>query len=305
MIDPALAHDACGQPAARPALTELPAGAGVSLKYAHLPDILETRPQVAFFEVHAENYMGAGGPPHHFLERVRADYPLSIHGVAASLGGAEPPDPAHLARLRALVRRYEPESFSEHLAWSTHEGVYLADLLPLPYDEVSLRRVSDHVAQLQDALQCRALIENPSTYAAFTSSTMEEIDFLTALAARTGCGLLLDVNNVHVSCVNHHLDARAYIDRFPMHLVGEVHLAGFARDVDAAGAELLIDAHGSAVDPEVWRLYERALARSGPVPTLVEWDNDVPAFAVLAGEGARAGAAIAAVPPREAMEAAQ
>jgi uncharacterized protein (UPF0276 family) len=232
--------------------------------------------------------MGAGGPPHHFLEQIRADSPLSIHGVGLSIGSSQPLDKGHLQRLRSLLQRYQPQSFSEHLAWSSHGEHYFADLLPLPYDDTTLALVADHVSQTQEILGRSILIENPSTYVEFTASTMEEIDFLKELVARTGCGLLLDVNNVYVSCTNHNRSASTYIDAFPVEHAGEIHLAGYAEDEDASGDRLLIDAHGSPVFDPVWALYEQTLRRSGPLPTLVEWDNDVPQFDVLCAEASRA-----------------
>ena len=266
----------------------IPARAGVGLKPEHYRDILEGAPDIGWFEVHPENYMGAGGPPHHVLERVRARYPLSLHGVGLSIGGAGPLDGAHLARLKALAERYEPGLFSEHLAWSTHEGAYLGDLLPLPYTQEALMYVADHVDATQTFIGRRMLIENPSTYVRFADSEMSEIDFLTALARQTGCGLLLDVNNVFVSAANHHYDAAAYIDAFPVEHVGEIHLAGHAEIEDDDGGPLLIDAHDRGVHGGVWRLYERAISRAGPVPTLIEWDSDIPAWPVLFEEAARA-----------------
>jgi uncharacterized protein (UPF0276 family) len=274
-----------------PVMPVLAAGAG--LKPEHAEDILEGARRVDFFEIHAENYMGAGGPPHRLLQRIRADYPLSIHGVGLSIGGAAPLDRAHLARLKRLVETYEPALFSEHLAWSTHDGVFLNDLLPLPYNDISLAHVCDHVSEVQDTLRMPMLLENPSTYVAFGASSMRETEFLRAVAQRTGCGLLLDVNNVHVSAVNHGFDAAAYLDAFPIRHVGQLHLAGFAEDRDSSGARLLIDDHGRAVADAVWDLYRRALARGCVVPTLIEWDNNVPSFAVLAGEVERARALMA------------
>ncbi len=268
--------------------------AGVGLKPEHAEDILGGGQRVDFFEIHAENYMGAGGPPHHLLHRIRADHPLSIHGVGLSIGGTAPLDRDHLNRLRRLVDVYRPALFSEHLAWSTHDGVFLNDLLPLPYNEISLAHVCAHIEEVQDALGMRMLLENPSTYVAFQASTMSEIDFLRAVARRTGCGLLLDVNNVHVCAVNHGFDAGAYIDAFPVEYVGQFHLAGAAEDRDSAGAPLLIDDHGRNVNDIVWGLYRRALARHGLAPTLIEWDNNVPAFGILAAEAERARAMMAA-----------
>ncbi len=275
-------------------LDALPPRAGLGLKPEHYDHVLDHRPDVGFFEVHAENYMGAGGPPHRYLEAVAGLYPLSLHGVGLSIGAARPLDKAHLRRLRDLVERYRPQSFSEHLAWSTHDTGFLNDLLPLPYTPETLARVIDHVDEAQQAIGRRLLLENPSTYVLFRESSIDEIDFLEAIAARTGCGLLLDVNNVVVSSVNHRMDAATYIDRFPVERVGEIHLAGYDETVDGAGDRLLIDAHGSPVKADVMELYRHALARTGPVPTLIEWDNDVPDFPTLLAEAERADALIAA-----------
>ena len=271
----------------RPSSLNANTPAGVGLRPEHGEDILAGPRRVDFFEIHAENYMGAGGPPHHLLRRIRSDYPLSVHGVGLSIGGASALDRDHLARLKRLIDAYQPALFSEHLAWSTHDGVFLNDLLPLPYNSVSLAHVCDHVSQVQDSIGMRMLLENPSTYVAFGNTTMSEIEFLLTVAQRTGCGLLLDVNNVHVSAVNHGFDAVAYIDSFPMQHVGEFHLAGFAEDRDSSGARLLIDDHGCPVGDIVWELYSRAFTRR-PAPSLIEWDNNVPPFAVLAAEVERA-----------------
>lgn len=264
------------------------ASVGLGFKPAHEADALGGGHDVNFFEVHAETYMGEGGPPHRLLAELRANYPLSLHGVALSIGGAGPLDQDHLLRLKTLIDRYQPALFSEHLAWSTHEGVYFNDLLPLPYNAATLSRVADHIDEVQEALGRTILLENPSTYVAFKASTMSETEFLRAVVQCTGCGLLLDVNNVYVSAVNQGLEAMAYLDAFPMEHVAEIHLAGFAEDRDDLDARLLIDSHGAPVADIVWLLYRRTLARIGPVPTLIEWDNDVPAFSVLAGEAARA-----------------
>lgn len=272
----------------RRAAAAVPPRAGVGLKPAHYRAILDGAADIGFFEVHAENYMGAGGPPHRFLREIRARYPLSLHGVGLSIGSDRPLDREHLARLKALVERYEPGLFSEHLAWSTHEGGYLNDLLPVPYTDETLSRVCDHVEEVQTVLGRRMLLENPSTYVVFAESTMTEIAFLAAVADRTGCGLLLDVNNVQVSATNHGFDPHAYLDAFPMAHVGEIHLGGFAESEDDTGNRLLIDTHGSPVATDVWGLYAQALDRIGPIPTLVEWDNDVPDWPVLAAEAARA-----------------
>jgi len=262
--------------------------AGAGLKPEHARDIFETPHLVDFFEIHAENYMGAGGPPHHLLRQIRSGYPVSIHGVGLSIGGAEPLDRDHLDRLKALTNRYQPILFSEHLAWSTHDGVFLNDLLPLPYNRATLQRVCDHIGQVQDELGTRMLLENPSTYIQIKSSTLSETEFLRDVSRRTGCGLLLDVNNVYVSATNHGFDPMAYVAEFPVEAVGEIHLAGYAADRDGAGRTLLIDSHGTQVAEAVWSLFRQAIARTGPVPTLIEWDNDVPTFPVLSGEVERA-----------------
>jgi len=268
--------------------------AGAGLKPEHAGDIFDGTRRVDFFEIHAENYMGSGGPPHHLLRRIRADYPLSIHGVGLSIGGTAPLDRAHLSRLKRLIGMYEPALFSEHLAWSTHDGVFLNDLLPLPYNDISLAHVCAHVNEVQDTIGMRMLLENPSTYVTFAASHMSEVEFLLAVAQRTGCGLLLDVNNVHVSAVNHGSDAAAYIDAFPIQHVGQYHLAGFAEDQDSTGARLLIDDHGRPVADTVWELYRRALARGCLAPTLIEWDNNLPPFEALAAEAERARTLMAA-----------
>lgn len=270
------------------AVAEIPKRAGVGLKPEHYRDILHSAPDIGWFEVHPENYMGAGGPPHHFLERIRERYPLSLHGVGLSIGGAGPLDRTHLARLKMLVDRYEPGLFSEHLAWSTHEGAYLGDLLPLPYTEESLAHVARHIDETQSFIGRRMLIENPSTYLRFAGGEMSETEFLSLLAARTGCGLLLDVNNVVVSAVNHAYDPASYIEAFPVQHVGEFHLAGHAPIQDEDGGPLLIDAHDRPVAEDVWQLYQLAVSRAGPIPTLIEWDSEIPAWPVLFEEAMRA-----------------
>jgi uncharacterized protein (UPF0276 family) len=277
----------------------IPARAGVGLKSAHYRDVLDTFPNMGWFEVHPENYMGAGGWPHHVLERVRARYPLSMHGVGLSIGGADRLDKRHLRRLKDLVDRYEPGLVSEHLAWSTHEGNFLNDLLPLPYNDTTLACVAEHVDELQTALARPVLIENPSTYVAFAATEMSEIDFLSELSRRTGCGLLLDCNNVYVSATNHRFDAAAYIDAFPLEHVGEIHLAGYAEVTDDDGSALLIDAHDRAVRDAVWSLYARLIGRAGAVPTLIEWDNDLPTWSGLQAEAMKAERILTAVEERE------
>ena len=267
---------------------QLPARAGVGLKPEHIETVLLERPDVGFFEIHAENYMGAGGPPHRQLEAIRRLYPVSLHGVGLSIGSPRPLDKAHLQRLAALIERYQPGQFSEHLAWSTHDTGFLNDLLPAPYTAQTLQGVCDHVDETQTALGVRMLLENPSTYVIFAESEIPETEFLREIAGRTGCGLLLDVNNVEVSAANHGYDALAYLDAFPLDAVGEIHLAGYAETVDDAGHPLRIDAHDSPVRPQVWDLYEHVVARIGARPTLIEWDNDVPAWPVLHEEARRA-----------------
>lgn len=266
----------------------LPYRAGLGLKTEHFTEVLETRPDIGFFEVHAENYMVAGGPFHHYLGLIRAQYPLSLHGVGLSIGGEAPLDREHLARLATLIERYQPQSFSEHLAWSSHGPVFLNDLLPLAYDACTLERVCEHVDQVQSTLKRPMLLENPSTYLQFQRSTLDETDFISQIVRRTGCGLLLDVNNVYVSCINHQRDPLTYIDALPLHAVGEIHLAGFAEDTDSLGDRLLIDDHGAPIDNAVWQLYAQVLARTGAVATLIERDNQVPAFSVLQKEARQA-----------------
>ncbi|MBI2277612.1 MAG: DUF692 domain-containing protein [Dechloromonas sp.] len=284
-------------PAGAPTLRAgaLPARSGLGLKPEHFRSILDTRPDLGFFEIHAENYMVDGGPFHHYLTRIRQDYALSIHGVGLSIGGEGRLDEAHLDRLAALIARYEPQSFSEHLAWSSHGDIFLNDLLPAPYHAATLQLVCDHVDRVQERLGRRMLLENPATYVEFAASTLAEADFISAVVQRTGCGLLLDVNNVYVSCVNHGRDPRAYIDALPLAATGEIHLAGFAEDSDGADDRLLIDSHGAAVAQAVWDLYRFTLQRVGPQPTLIERDNDIPAFTVLLGEARQADSLLSAV----------
>jgi len=264
--------------------------AGTSFKHEHLQGIVDQGKHQGFFEVHAENYMGAGGPPHRALERIRTDHPVSIHGVCMSIGGQEPLDAAHLERLRALVARYEPALVSEHLAWSTHASTYFNDLLPLPYTEATLVRVADHIDRVQETIGRPILLENPSTYIAFSESTMSETDFLRALVRRSGCGLLLDVNNVFISATNQGFSAVDYLAVFPLSRVGEIHLAGHAEQTDDEGDPLLIDSHDRKVADLVWALFESVVSRCGPVPTVVEWDSSIPEWPVLRAEAEAAQA---------------
>ncbi len=258
------------------------AAAGIGLRSAHVAEIVETRPALGFLEVHAENYL-TGSPAVAALESLRLHYPISIHGVGLSLGGAGRLDRGHLSRLRALADRIEPDLLPEHLSWSGLPGVYLNDLLPLPYTEESLAIVTDHIDEAQAALGRRLLIENPSAYLRFRHSTISESHFLSELSRRTGCGILCDVNNLYVNADNFGFDPWAYLAALPSHAVGEIHLAGHHR-ADIEDRSILIDDHGSAVSKPVWDLYAHALDRFGPKPTLVEWDSRLPTLPVLMAE---------------------
>ena len=245
---------------------------------------------MGFFEVHAENYMGDGGPPHRYLTAIRERYPISLHGVGLSIGADKPLDPDHLSRLKELLKRYEPGLFSEHLAWSTHDTSFLNDLLPVPYTAETLARVTEHINQVQEVLGRQMLLENPTTYLAFAASTYSETDFIAEVVRRTGCGLLLDVNNVHIASINQEWNPFDYIDSYPLVHVQEIHLAGFTKEADEKGRPLLIDTHNRPVDDFVWTLYDHAIKRIGPIPTLIEWDADVPTWAELQSEAERADA---------------
>jgi uncharacterized protein len=267
----------------------LVAAAGIGLRAPHVSGVLAARPDVRWFEVHSENYYVDGGPALAALARIRADYPLSLHGVGMSLGSADPLDRAHVAKLRRLVDRIEPALVSEHLCWSGIGGRHLNDLLPLPYTEEALAHVCGRIAQVQDALGRELLVENVSSYLEFAEATIPEWEFVAAVARHTGCKLLLDVNNIYVNAVNHGFDANVYLAAIPSNAVAEIHLAGF----DASGP-CLIDTHGAPVAPDVWALYTRAIERLGPRPTLIEWDTDIPAFSVLEREAATAQAILEA-----------
>jgi len=261
---------------------------GVGFKHDHTHAIINDPGDVGFLEVHAENYMGDGGHPHHTLARMRRDFPLSLHGVCMSIGGPDPLDIDHLNAFKHLIERYEPALVSEHLAWSTHDDVFYNDLLPLPYNERTLNHVCDHVSAMQDHIGRQILLENPATYVLFRTSTISETEFLRAIVKRTGCGLLLDVNNIFVSATNHGYSARKYLDEFPLDHVGEIHLAGHTQQEDDEGRPLLIDSHDKPVTADVWKLYKVALQKIGPRPTLVEWDSDLPEWEVLRDEAERA-----------------
>ncbi|MFZ5720549.1 MAG: DUF692 domain-containing protein [Pseudomonadota bacterium] len=273
---------------------------GIGFKPQHFQAACATSAVGFWCEVHPENYMVAGGPRLAMLEALRSRHPLSLHGVGLSLAADAPPCAQHLARLRALADRFEPFVVSEHLAWSAWRGAYVPDLLPFPRTAAALARISDNVQRTQDALGRRVLIENPSHYLALEGHELSETDFLAELSRRTGCGLLVDVNNVHVSAANLGFDAGAYLDALPANAVGEIHLAGHAED--PAGG-LLIDTHGAPVAEPVWALFERLVARIGPRPTLIERDDDVPAFEALMGERDRAAAVLAEAARREMVDA--
>ena len=261
----------------------IPARAGLGLRTPHYREILATRPDVGWFEVHSENYFGDGGQPLWFLGQIRERYPVSLHGVGLSLGRADRLDAVHLRKLRSLADRVEPGLVSEHLCWGAIGGSHLNDLLPLPYTEEALQLVCRHVDEAQAFLGRRILIENISSYLQFSHSTISEWDFLAALAARTGCGILLDVNNIYVSACNHRFDPTLYLDSIAVDTVKEIHLAGFERHGD-----MLIDTHGTRVSEAVWRLYHAAIQRFPQVPTLIEWDTDIPPLSVLIDEASRA-----------------
>ena len=265
-------------------VSRLPLSAGAGFKPEHFAAISAAPQPIGFFEVHAENYMGAGGIPHAQLRFLRENYALSLHGIGLNIGSAEPLDRAHLARLKRLCDIYRPECFSEHLAWSSHGGVFFNDLLPLPYTEATLTSVIGHIDEAQNTLGRRMLLENPATYVRFAQSAIPETEFLAEIARATGCGLLLDINNVFVSACNHDFDASAYLKTFPLDLVGEIHLAGHFATTDDKGSALCIDAHGSLIVADVFALFESVIARAGPLPTLIEWDNDVPEWPVLRAE---------------------
>ncbi len=271
----------------------LPPRAGVGYKPQHFNEVLSDPGPVEWIEVHAENYMGGGGRPLAQLRALSERFALSVHGVGLSIGGEGALDRDHLARLKKLCDWSKPASFSEHLAWSTHDGAFLNDLLPLPYTEATVTRVASHIDQVQDTLDRQMLLENPSSYLIFAESTLSETDFLSELVRRTGCGLLLDVNNVFISATNLGLSAKSYLDAYPLVHIGELHVGGHDEDSDDLGAPLLIDSHGKPVVDPVWDLLDYVLAKTGPKPVLVEWDNDVPDWSTLRAEAVRAAKALA------------
>ena len=266
----------------------LPNRPGVGYKPQHFSDIMQDASPVEWLEIHAENYMGQGGRPIAQLRHLAENFPISVHGVGLSIGGADPLDKEHLNRLKYLCDWLDPASFSEHLAWSTHDGHFMNDLLPLPYTAQTMQRVADHVNQVQDVIGRKMLLENPSAYLAFEESTLSEIELLNEVVNKTGCGLLLDINNVFISAMNQKTQPRDYIDQFPLEHVGEFHLGGHDEDEDETGAMLLIDSHGREMAEPVWELYKYTLSKSGPRPSLIEWDANVPQWPQLAAEAVRA-----------------
>ncbi len=275
-----------------PRFDSLPNAAGVGYKPQHFSDIIAHPGPVEWIEVHAENYMGDGGRPLAQLRALAECFAISVHGVGLSIGGEDPLDRNHLARLKRLCDSINPASFSEHLAWSTHGAEFLNDLLPLPYTAETLTRVADHIDQVQQLLGRQMLLENPSSYLVFAESDLAETDFLSEIVHRTRCGLLLDINNVFISATNLDLSPQAYIDGYPTDHVKEIHVGGHDTDQDDAGAPLLIDSHGKPVVEPVWALLDYALVQTGPQPVLVEWDNDVPDWPTLRAEADRAAVAL-------------
>ncbi len=270
----------------------IPALPGIGLRFPHHRAVIAQRPRVAWFEVHSENYVG-GGAAIRDLETIRRDYPVSLHGVGLSLGGADGLDAAHLGRIVRLAERIEPGLVSEHLSWSVSEGHYLGDLLPLPLTEEALDVVCNNVDHFQEAMRCRILLENPSNYLQYRYSTVPESEFLSTVAQRTGCGILCDVNNIFVNAANHGWDAQAYLDALPPDDVKELHLAGHAVKSLSNGAVILIDDHGSQVDAAVWKLLGKAVQRFGPLPTLIEWDTNIPPLQALLEQANRAAVILA------------
>ena len=263
----------------------MPASAGIGLRAPHIARVLRERPRVPWFEVHSENLFADGGSMHDAMERIRADYPLSLHGVGLSLGSADVLDTAHFARLSALVEHYQPALVSEHLCWGAVDGHHSNDLLPLPFTEEAVALLVSRVVQVQDALKREILVENVSTYLRFNEGDYAEWDFVAEVVRRSGCGLLCDVNNIYVNSINHGFDSREYLRALPRHAVREIHLAGFTRK-DELPVPLLIDTHSRPVEDAVWALYAEAITRFGPVPTLIEWDQDIPELEVLLAEAA-------------------
>ena len=306
---PTTAPDASPDVSRHSTARRLPNGPGVGYKPQHYGDLIQDAAPVEWLEIHAENYMGHGGRPLAQLRHLAERFPISVHGVGLSIGGEDGLDPDHLARLKTLCDWLNPASFSEHLAWSTHQldgqSSYFNDLLPLPYTDATLARICTHIDQVQEALNRPMLLENPSSYLKFAESTWAEPDFMAEIARRTGCGLLLDVNNIFVSAVNLGFDPVQYVNSYALDKVGEIHLGGHDEDIDDHGAPLLIDSHGREVADPVWALLAHVLAGTGPAPLLIEWDTDVPEWPVLRDEATRAAAALSRTSPGTAPAAAK
>ena len=269
------------------AASSMPVAAGIGLRAPHVMRVLHERPPIAWLEAHSENLFSAGGGMHSAMEQIRADYPLSLHGVGLSLGSSDRLDPTHLARLAALVTLYQPELVSEHLCWGAVGGRHSNDLLPMPFTEEAVTLMVARIGEVQDALKRQILVENISTYLRFEGGDYTEWDFVAAVVRRSGCGLLCDVNNIYVNSINHSFDPHVYLRAMPREAVKEIHLAGFTRKDDLA-VPLLIDTHSRPVDEKVWDLYDEAISLFGPIPTLIEWDQDIPELEVLLAEAARA-----------------
>lgn len=265
----------------------VPDRSGIGLRAQHYQELITEQPDIGWIEAHSENYFGNGGAPLYYLEKARELYPLSLHGVGLSIGSTDPVNETHLEKLKKLIARFEPGLVSEHLSWSSVSNIYSNDLMPLPYTEESLRHIIDRVVQVQDALGRRILMENPSSYLRFIESEIPEAEFLALVAQGSGCGVLLDVNNVYVSSVNHKFNPRPYIEAIPGELVDEIHLAGYTVNT-YDGKDILIDAHNHPVHAEVWALYKWTIANIGPKPTLIEWDADIPDLSILTGEARKA-----------------
>lgn len=277
-------------------MLNLPAQAGIGLRAPHSAEILTSLPDIAWLEVHSENFFGPGGAAIRMLETVREHYPISLHGVGMSLGSIDPLDQNHLRKLKALIHRIQPAAVSEHLCWSSIGGRFLNDLLPLPYSEEALVSVCERIRQAQDFLGRRIMVENVSSYVRLDGATMTEWEFLAEVAQRSDCGILLDVNNIYVSACNHGFSALDYLDAIAGQRIGEIHLAGYETDEgEPADEDFLVDTHSRPVSEPVWALYEEALRRFGPKPTLIEWDNDIPELAVLLAEAGKAQKSLAAI----------
>lgn len=263
------------------------AHAGIGLRSHHYKNVINSRPKIGWFEVHSENYFGKGGKPHYYLDLVRQDYPLSFHGVGLSLGSSNAVCFRHLDKLKNLIERFSPALISEHLSWSSTDGYHLNDLLPLPFTEEALEFFIERINQVQDYLNRTILIENISSYLEYAHSTMPEYEFMSLLTNHTGCGILLDVNNLYINSINHGWNAHEYLQNIPKGAVQEIHLAGHTVNQFVDGS-ILIDTHDKPITAAVWELYSDAIQCVGPKPTLIEWDKDLPEFSVLLDEAKKA-----------------